>query len=800
MQTAAPRKAKVSCSDTTELTTLRREIADIQAQIADMRKAAHKPKSDHLEMTEIKALRHQLALLQAQVLPPQAQSYQMSSPEFSRNSSVTARHESPYKRTHLPHHSLKSLEELLDVELQIEGANREAVPYLGYIELNLTFPEEFLGKETEVPTLVLVVPDSFLYGYRVVLKVLEVRQTQASTGAFGLIKAQSYTPEVVPAGSTVVVEGQVHMRGAHKENGTHGSSTLPFTRSFRTCEADKETVEGDTGGNDHPQQQHKHHESVRQPSFDRVEGDTGCYIHSQHPQDMDERPGEGGSESSPSRLTHMAPPKLSPQQGGGGLGENPSDLSLLAGMLELDVTPQQILMNGSKILSFEESHYGLKFIDSLSFLPMRLSAMPKALGFTDKTKGYFPHKFSSEIHLNYVGPYPVPSDYGVDHMTVREREEFDPWYNEVSRGTFDFKKEASLYCKNDVDILTQGSLKFRDQFLVQCDMRGVTFGELHYKSEKRYLLLPLRSPRDHLQRFRGPTRSYYGFIRATVYPPRGLLFPVLPHKSEGGKLLFTLCRTCAETNNEGGPCEHDDEGRALTGVWVTVEFIKALEVGYRVGKITEVWHFDKSSDTVFTDYIHTFLKGKQEASGYPAEATDRESREKYIRDYQEHQGILLDAGKIETNPVKRQVAKLCLNSLWGKFAQRDNLFKTTIVSDPKEFFSYMFSAFTTAHARLKLYSYLEKLQDRVFYIDTDSLIYLVKEGEKPLELGNYLGDLTDELDGDSIQEFAAAGPKSYAYQTRNKKKVVMRVKDPYRLRTGVLPHQQAAVYIPRAST
>ncbi|TWW81833.1 hypothetical protein D4764_01G0016480 [Takifugu flavidus] len=68
--------------------------------------------------------------------------------------------------------------------------------------------------------------------------------------------------------------------------GTHGSSTLPFTRSFRTCEADKETVEGDTVGYIHSQQQHEHHESVRQPSFDRVEGDTGCYIHSQHPQDM----------------------------------------------------------------------------------------------------------------------------------------------------------------------------------------------------------------------------------------------------------------------------------------------------------------------------------------------------------------------------------------------------------------------------------------------------------------------------------------------------------------------------------
>lgn len=150
-------------------------------------------------------------------------------------------------QTNLSHNSLKSLDDLLDVELQIEGANGEAVPYLGYVELNLMFPEEFLGKESEVPTLALVVPDvssvpqvligtnsldvlysnyverhdccpqSFLPGYRVVLKILEVRQKQAGPGALGLIKAKSHTPEVVPAGSTVVVKGWVHMSAAHKE-------------------------------------------------------------------------------------------------------------------------------------------------------------------------------------------------------------------------------------------------------------------------------------------------------------------------------------------------------------------------------------------------------------------------------------------------------------------------------------------------------------------------------------------------------------------------------------------------------
>lgn len=71
--------------------------------------------------------------------------------------------------------------------------------------------------------------------------------------------------------------------------------------------------------------------------------------------------------------------------------------------------------------------------------------------------------------------------------------------------------------------------------------------------------------------------------------------------------------------------------------------------------------------------------------------------------------------------------------------------------------------FTTAHVRLKLYECLENVKgENVLYVDTDSLICVVKEGEQPFPLGNYLDDLTDELGGDTIQEFAAAGPKCYA--------------------------------------
>ena len=51
---------------------------------------------------------------------------------------------------------------------------------------------------------------------------------------------------------------------------------------------------------------------------------------------------------------------------------------------------------------------------------------------------------------------------------------------------------------------------------------------------------------------------------------------------------------------------------------------------------------------------------------------------------------------------------------------------------------------------------------------------MVKEGEVELELVYYLGQLMDELEGDSIQEFVAVCPKIYVNQTRNlKKKVIL---------------------------
>uniref|UniRef100_A0A1I8GWG8 DNA-directed DNA polymerase n=1 Tax=Macrostomum lignano TaxID=282301 RepID=A0A1I8GWG8_9PLAT len=65
-----------------------------------------------------------------------------------------------------------------------------------------------------------------------------------------------------------------------------------------------------------------------------------------------------------------------------------------------------------------------------------------------------------------------------------------------------------------------------------------------------------------------------------------------------------------------------------------------------------------------------------ESSGSPGMSD--EDKAAYIADFYAKEGVTLD--KVEPNPGLRFVAKIFLNSLWGKFCQRDDLTSTEIVS------------------------------------------------------------------------------------------------------------------------
>uniref|UniRef100_A0A1I8JLM8 DNA-directed DNA polymerase n=1 Tax=Macrostomum lignano TaxID=282301 RepID=A0A1I8JLM8_9PLAT len=125
-----------------------------------------------------------------------------------------------------------------------------------------------------------------------------------------------------------------------------------------------------------------------------------------------------------------------------------------------------------------------------------------------------------------------------------------------------------------------------------------------------------------------------------------------------------------------GCCDHSDEERALTGTWATPELRKAFQLGYRLQVVHALAYWTEKRTGLFSDYVSTFLKLKAESSGSPGMSD--EDKAAYIADFYAKEGVTLD--KVEPNPGLRFVAKIFLNSLWGKFCQRDDLTSTEIVS------------------------------------------------------------------------------------------------------------------------
>ena len=235
---------------------------------------------------------------------------------------------------------------------------------------------------------------------------------------------------------------------------------------------------------------------------------------------------------------------------------------------------------------------------------------------------------------------------------------------------------------------------------------------------------------------------------------------------------------------------------------------KAIEKGYHILKIYEIWNFpeiaqyNRSTNTggLFSGYIDCFMKLKQEASGWPSNVKTEHEKRQYIHLYFVNEGIQLEYDRIEKNPGLRSLAKLMLNSFWGKFGQRSNMTQLEHINEPAHYFDLLTSesqevtdinfinnemvemrwkymedfvqsnprtnviiaAYTTSQARLKLYDDLDRLQERALYVDTDSIIYRTGNAIDMLKTGDYLGQLTNEVPDGRITHFVSAGPKNYA--------------------------------------
>ena len=108
----------------------------------------------------------------------------------------------------------------------------------------------------------------------------------------------------------------------------------------------------------------------------------------------------------------------------------------------------------------------------------------------------------------------------------------------------------------------------------------------------------------------------------------------------------------------------------LRGTWATIDFQKAVELGYNLVKLHEVWHFREEDRRVglFADYVNTWLKIKQESTGWPDDCNTPNQKVAYVQAYQEREGTALE--NVAKNPGRKTVAKLKLNRWETVYVQK----------------------------------------------------------------------------------------------------------------------------------
>jgi len=204
------------------------------------------------------------------------------------------------------------------------------------------------------------------------------------------------------------------------------------------------------------------------------------------------------------------------------------------------------------------------------------------------------------------------------------------------------------------------------------------------------------------------------------------------------------------------------------------EVTLAVEKGYRILEIYEVYEYQVTQyrpktgeGGLFVYYINTFLKLKAEASDYPGCVHSPEDEDLYVDSFWQSEGMRLDKEAIRYNAAKRGLAKLCLNSMWGKLTERNDRTMTKIIKESKDLYGFLstpgievmdlvfasddvvwiswkygaeeqvpnrrhtnevIGAYVTAGARIQLYRYLDRLGENAMHCDTDSVMYIQPKG------------------------------------------------------------------------
>ena len=493
------------------------------------------------------------------------------------------------------------------------------------------------------------------------------------------------------------------------------------------------------------------------------------------------------------------------------------------------------------------------FKDSLRFVPAALAKFHKMFGIP-AMKGHFPFQLLNELGPEYIGPKPPIEQFMLRKLNEAEKDELKDWYSQLD-ATYDLKKQMTYYCQMDTLTLLQGMNKFRtlfkeyggiDPLVTSSTIAGSVFRSFTSKFMEPMSIQQLRSPVGAYYRtfLRGgrvevfkpwgknvpmqytDVTSEYPFINFTgLYPKgemkehtfgqEGILYEELPDPLKlenlpNNRVSFMVVDVVCPDDLHIPLLHDEDQERLLFSLrkktkmgYTCMELQKALTLGYKITRVFAVCTWQDSSIGFggSAKYIATFFKLKLLAAGLPKNNTPEENAA-YCAELKALYGFEVKPEQFEANPGLYAVSKLALNSLWGKFSQRDgSSFSNTHILGSNDMDKYerirtqikrciplpndqclvisqpplehpesiarntnpFVGLFTTAQARLHLYKGMEAIGlQRVVYCDTDSLVYVCKPDQKRMPESSELGGWVSELPLNAeIRQWASSGPKAY---------------------------------------
>jgi|GEM_PF-4896273 len=346
-------------------------------------------------------------------------------------------------------------------------------------------------------------------------------------------------------------------------------------------------------------------------------------------------------------------------------------------------------------------------------------------------------------------------------------------YNFIKSGTYGARcyPQQKVFKSDKYNDIISNKLSY-DQLLNSLNfIFNADATSLYSASMKGFELVQVSYPTGYSRWSYNPIEEWknnkIGFYEINFFPPKDILVPILPTKNKLG-LSWSL---------ENG-----------TGVYPSVDIQSALDVGYEIHFINKCLVWDEQGD-IFGEYVTDFFQLKIQAEK-------------------------------EVNKVKRSIAKLMLNALYGKTLQKAIFTKNSLVYNGNQFNEFFrdksgdnfdwvifndnkmlvtgelqdqdkvnainkpchLGAFVLAYSRKIMLHYMKVLDPTLkrmlfTYTDTDSLHLLGSDYLKLKSLGyikpkheSKLGYLCSDIDHDGliINEINLA-PKCYCYEYINSK-------------------------------